>query len=130
MKQAPVIVVEDDPILRDLLSKYLDQLGYALQAVEDALSALPLLRGAPYVAIVDVHLPGASGLWLADQIREISPTTAVVLATGDATIPANQSMRAGIVAYLVKPFELEGVAAAVQDGVQWSALRRTARGLD
>jgi DNA-binding NtrC family response regulator len=65
-------------------------------------------------------------LWLAEQVRTVSPTTAVVLATGDARIPANQSLRAGIIAYLVKPFGADALVAAVHDGVRWSALRRTA----
>ena len=74
----------------------------------------------PSVAFCDVHLTGASGLWMADQIRELSPATAMVLATGDRQIPAAESFRPGIVSYLLKPFSRESVIAAASDGIRWS----------
>jgi CheY-like chemotaxis protein len=73
------------------------------------------------VAICDVHLPGASGLWLAELIRREHPHTAIVLATGDATLPPRETLRASVVAYVVKPVVREELLAAVQTGIAWSA---------
>jgi DNA-binding NtrC family response regulator len=76
---------------------------------------------APTVVICDVHLPdGPDGLWLADKIRKLYPTTAMILATGDHTVPSTQSLRKGIVAYLVKPFQREEIVRAIEHGVRWS----------
>jgi response regulator of citrate/malate metabolism len=66
-------------------------------------------------------MPGANGLWLADQIRDQHPTTAIVLATADADIPPTESLRSGIVAYLVKPFRRNQVTRAAEEGIRWSA---------
>jgi CheY-like chemotaxis protein len=68
-----VLIVEDEPTVRDVWQRSLSALGYETIAVEDAQQALPLLSSAPFVAICDVHLPGASGLWLIEQIRTASP---------------------------------------------------------
>jgi CheY-like chemotaxis protein len=120
-----VLVVEDDPALRELWRSSLSALGYDVTAVEDALRALPVLARSPYVAVCDVHLPGASGLWLADEIRTASPFTAIVLVTADEAIRPIESLRPGVVAYLVKPFDVDQLEAAVKAGVQWSVIRRT-----
>jgi DNA-binding NtrC family response regulator len=123
-RKAVVLIVEDDVASREMWRMALLARDYEVKAAENAHDALALLEARPDVAVLDVHLGGPSGLWLADQIREISPLTAVVLATGDQTIPANESLRFGIVAYLVKPFTLEELGDAVQEGVRWSALRQ------
>ena len=85
------------------------------------------------VVLCDVHLQdGPDGLWLAGRIRELYPATAMILATGDVTVPSTQSLRKGFVAYLVKPFRQPDVVLAVQDGVLWSrkeSLRCTSRDL-
>ena len=86
---------------------------------------MPFLTHDLYVAICDVHRSGASGLWLIDQIRTTSLHTAVILATADPSISALQSLRAGTVAYLVKPFRLDELKAAVEAGVRWSAVKRS-----
>jgi len=76
---------------------------------------------------VDVHLPGANGLWLADQIRESSPVTAIILATGDQRVPPAESLRPHVLAYLVKPISKQSLIEVVEAGVQWSAGQRRNR---
>jgi CheY-like chemotaxis protein len=119
-----VLVVEDESVVRDVWRGLLVKLGYEVVTAENAHEAVRMLNRQPHVALCDVHLPGASGLWLADQIRMLSPTTAIVLATGDHAIPPIESLRPGVVAYLVKPFPLGELKKAVEAGVQWSAMRR------
>jgi CheY-like chemotaxis protein len=119
-----VLVVEDESVVRDLWRGSLVKLGYKVVTAENAHEAVRMLNQHPDVALCDVHLPGASGLWLADQIRTLSPTTAIVLATGDRAIPPFESLRPGVVAYLVKPFLLGELKNAIEAGVRWSANRR------
>jgi CheY-like chemotaxis protein len=76
------------------------------------------------VAFCDMHMPGANGLWLADRIRTISPATAMIFATGDSGIPPGESLRAGVVAYLVKPLTGRRVLEAAAEGVRWSVEAR------
>lgn len=126
MSQARVLVVDDHAPIRELLRRILEPAGYVVFAAEDAHAALvAMAEHHPHVAFLDVHMPGADGLWLADQIREQFPTAATVLATADRDIPPVQNVRRGIICYLVKPFERQEVLRAAEDGVRWSEALRS-----
>jgi len=120
-----VLVVDDEPSIRELLKRILEPEGYVVVTAHDAQSALSAMaEHNPHVVFIDVHMPGADGLWLADQIRERFPTAATVLATADRDIPPVQNVRRGIIQYLVKPFQHRDVVSAAEDGVHWSAALR------
>jgi two-component system alkaline phosphatase synthesis response regulator PhoP len=124
--QAPtVLVVDDDASIRELLRRILESAGYHVVTAHDAPSALEAMAAhGPQVAFLDVHMPGANGLWLADQIREQFPTAATVLATADRDLSPIENVRRGIIGYLVKPFLRDDVIRAVQDGVNWARALR------
>ncbi|HEY3158832.1 MAG TPA: response regulator [Vicinamibacterales bacterium] len=117
-----VLIVDDDEQVRGLLRRFLEPEGYEVIEAASAEEAVERVEWAlPSVALCDVHMSGANGLWLADQIRALSPATAMVLATGDAKVPPAETLRSGIVGYLLKPLRRERVVAAVSEGVRWSA---------
>jgi len=122
--RARSLLVEDDQSLRALWTRAITRLGYDVIMAPDAESAVPLLRDGPHVALCDVHLPGQSGLWLADRIRDLSPMTAIVLITADDHIPPRESLRPGIVSYLVKPVTLDELDSAVHAAVRLSLGQR------
>jgi len=116
-----VLIVDDDDKVRELLRRFLEPEGYEVMAAASAEEGVQLIEAAPpSVAFCDVHMTGANGLWLADQIRSLSPATAMVLATGDDRVPTSESLRAGIVSYLIKPLRRDRVVTAAADGVRWS----------
>jgi DNA-binding NtrC family response regulator len=119
---ASVPIVDDDSVVCDLLERFVRFAGYEAASVPDARSALEAMASsARNVVLCDVHLEdGPGGLWLADRIRELYPATAMILATGDVTVPPTESLRKGVVAYLVKPFRQADVALAVRNGVLWA----------
>lgn len=118
---ASVLIVDDDPRIRELLRRWLEPAGHTLRFGEDTNSALAAIaEKQPAVIVLDVHMPGANGLWLADRVREMAPATAIVLATADKTVPPFESLRKGVVAYVLKPFRREQLLHAVAAGVQWS----------
>ena len=119
-----VLMVEDDESLRELWTRVVTRLGYDVIVAPDAESAAQLLHDHHDVALCDVHLPGASGLWLADQIRQLSPGTAIVLITADDHIPPSESLRPGIVSYLVKPVTIDELERALREAVRWSQQHR------
>jgi CheY-like chemotaxis protein len=124
-----VLIVDDDEKVRELLRRFLEPAGYEVIEAGSAEEALQRIESAqPSVAFCDVHMAGANGLWLADQIRTFAPSTAIVLATGDTQVPPAESFRAGVVSYLLKPLRGSRVIAAVADGVRWSEDAR-ARGV-
>src|ERR1700752_2327334 len=97
-----VLIVEDDEGMRGVLTRGLTTFGYKPLIADDAETAIGLLSNQPQVAVVDVHLPGADGLWLGDRIRTDSPATAIIFATGNRRLPASETLRPHVVAYLVK----------------------------
>lgn len=119
-----VLILDDEEGVRVFLTRALTELGYNTLVAADAEAAFVLLANRPHVLLLDVHLPGASGLRFADKVREFSPTTSIILATGDVGVPPTESLRPQVVAYLVKPFSKASLADAVEAGVKWSEEQR------
>ena len=117
-----VLIVDDEAVVRALLERILAGTGHHLRSAVDAESALQAIaQSPPDVVLCDIQMPGANGLWLADRIRDCAPATAIVLATAEAEVPPYESLRNGVVAYVLKPFQHEQVLCAVEDGIRWSA---------
>lgn len=115
-----VLIVEDEEGVRSVWERAVTALGYEAIVVADAEAAMQNLSPPPNVAILDVHLPGASGLWLSEEIRKVSPTTAIVFATGDSRIPPKDTLAPHVTAYLVKPFSAGKFQKAVRTAMAWS----------
>ena len=119
-----VLIVDDEANVRRVLELAVARSGHDVETAADAESGFAaVVKSKPDVVLCDLHMPGANGLWLIDRIREVAPTTAVVLATGDSTVPPRESFRPGIVAYVLKPFDRQQVLRAIREGMAWSAHR-------
>lgn len=117
---ARILIVDDEPPMRELLRRLVAPAGHdVIEAgtAEDAVAALS--AGAVDVAFCDVEMPGKGGLWLTNEIRRRHAATAVVLATGVASLPPAISLKAGVVAYLLKPFDRAQVMAALHQALAW-----------
>jgi DNA-binding NtrC family response regulator len=123
-----VLIVDDEPAVRALLTRILEEAGYEVATAASAAQAIDALAQDPPAAVLcDVHMPGgAGGLWLAEQIRTNAPNTAIVLVTGDRGIPPTESLRQGVVAYVVKPFKRDALLEVVHDAVEWTHAARAA----
>jgi response regulator RpfG family c-di-GMP phosphodiesterase len=125
---APVLVVDDEISVRDLLSRWLTA-GYDVKTAGNADEALARVHGdPPAVAVCDIRMPGRDGLWLAQKIRDTAPETAVIMATGvqDAA-SAMSSLRQGAIDYLTKPFGRDRLRDSVMRGVEWHRSARESR---
>jgi DNA-binding NtrC family response regulator len=115
-----ILIVDDDPRMRELLARWLATAGYVTQEAPDAETALPLLTaGLADVALCDVAMPGRGGLWLVERAREECPSVAVVLATGMENVHPSISLGGNVVDYLIKPFERATVLTAVGRALAW-----------
>lgn len=115
---ARVLVVDDDPVFRQVARKVLTRADYAVCAeVTDGDEALVAVRRErPDVVLLDINLTGLNGLWALEQIRRIDPRVPVIMVTGArdrATVAKAASL--GVQGFLVKPVEptrlIEQVAA-------------------
>ena len=126
---APVLVVDDEDSVRELLCRWLHAVGYYVSSASNAEEALAIAEKSPLaVALCDVRMPGHDGLWLAEQLRERHPETAVIMATGVQDVDAAvSSLRRGVLDYLTKPLSRDRLREAVWRGVEWHRGARDSR---
>lgn len=117
---AKVLIVDDEPRVRELMRRQLEHSGHELFDAEDAQAALDAMAQTPCdVIFCDIQMPGRDGLWLTAELRKLYPMSAVVLATGVSSVPPKVSMQAGVLAYLVKPFTRQALLTSLATAVQW-----------
>jgi two-component system response regulator PrrA len=120
---ARILVVEDDQGVRSAVERGLQMHGFEVMAVPDAERALSeVARRRPDLMVVDVGLPGMSGIDLCRRLRELDVgTPLLVLSARDQVGDRVAGLQAGADDYLVKPFALDELVARLQ------ALQRRAR---
>ncbi len=111
-----VLVVDDEPLIRDTLAEYLGQEGLHVTACATGEEALERIRGQRFdIVLCDVQLPGMDGLELLDRLRPLSPETFVVLITAYATVEnAVEAFQRGAHDYLMKPILLDEVLTKIR----------------
>lgn len=117
-----VLIVDDDAELRGQIRAWVDGLGYHAREVASAAGALEALtQSVSDIAICDVHVAGhRSGVWLASQIRDRFPETAVIMATARRDVEvAVASLRNQVVDYLLKPFDEHRLGEALALARDW-----------
>jgi DNA-binding NtrC family response regulator len=115
-----ILIADDEAPIREILSRWLTGEGYEVREAESAEAALELMASlCADVVMCDIQMPGQGGVWLSEQLRECHPTTAMILATALDSVPPVTSLKAGIIEYLVKPFERDRVLRAVAAAVVW-----------
>lgn len=115
-----VLIVDDEASIRYVLTKLVRGMGLEPCAAGSAQEALPLVDGPPLAAaLLDVVLPGMSGLDLLERLKQKSPDTEVLIMTSHASVEtAIEAIRKGAYDYLHKPFELDEVSAAVERALE------------
>lgn len=121
--QAQVILVDDDPHLRQALSQTLDLAGLKVVALADAQGLAERIEADwPGVVVSDIRMPGIDGLQLLEQLHGRDSELPVLLITGHGDVPlAVQAMRAGAYDFLEKPFATDALLDSVRRAL---ALRR------
>lgn len=110
-----VLLVDDDEVFRERLKKSLVERGFDVRCAHDVPSALiNASADPPELAVVDLRMPGPSGLSLVDSLIALDPATRVVVLTGWGSVAtAVEAMKRGAVHYLQKPVALAEVLAAL-----------------
>jgi two-component system phosphate regulon response regulator OmpR len=120
--KATILIVDDEPDVREVLEEYFASHGYAVVAAENASAAKVLVaKHAIDLALVDIHMPGEDGLSLARHLRERYAKIAIVLLTSAGTVVDRiVGLEMGADDYVPKPFDPRELVARVK-----SVLRRT-----
>src|SRR5664280_2553873 len=121
-----VLIVDDEPSMRRILSSNLRLDSHTVVDAEDAAAAIALLTREDFdVVITDQKMPGGSGMDVLRTVQETAPTTSVVFLTAVGTMElAVESMRYGAFDFLTKPFVPDVVRATVRRACERTALLR------
>jgi response regulator RpfG family c-di-GMP phosphodiesterase len=126
ISEAPrILVVDDEQVIRDILSEFLSMEGYVVRSVDSGERALTELRLRPYdMVISDLKMPGISGIELLERISNESIDVLTVIMTGFGTVEtAIQAMKKGAYDYILKPFKVEEVMHVVRRGLERQRLQ-------
>ena len=115
-----VLIVDDEPSVCQLLSNRLKHEGFQCRTCSSAEEAAGLAQEKAFdVVISDLRMPGISGLDLLEIVRKKHPRTAFLMVTGvDDVRVGIDAMKRGADDYITKPFQLDGVIAAIERALQ------------
>ena len=117
---AVIAIVDDDPSVREGLSSLIRAAGLQVETFASAQEFLTRLGAeTPSCLVLDLQLPGLSGLDLQQRMAEVGAEIPIVFLTGHGNIPASvQAMKAGAVEFLTKPFDEQNLLQAIQEAVE------------
>jgi two-component system response regulator AtoC len=109
--EVKILVVDDEPIIRDSLRDWLNDEGYEILTAENATKGLEILEFEnPVISIVDLVMPGIDGIEFLRRAKEIQPDIEVIVMTAYASIAtAISAIKEGAYDYIEKPFSLERI---------------------
>jgi FixJ family two-component response regulator len=118
--KAIVFVVDDDPSVREGLERLLKAVGWKVETFASAQQFLAHRKeNIPSCLVLDVGLPGLSGLDLQKQIMEANREIPIVFITGHKDVPTSvRAMKAGAVEFLVKPFSEQDLLDSIQEAIK------------
>lgn len=114
MERTRILVVDDDPRLREMLRKYLESEGFAVSLAADGPAMRRALERPPDLVLLDLVMPGEDGLTLAREIRARSDLPIIILSGKGDTIDRVVGLELGADDYIAKPFHLRELLARIK----------------
>ncbi|PYN17245.1 MAG: DNA-binding response regulator [Candidatus Rokuibacteriota bacterium] len=127
---APVVfVVDDDSSVRDSLRRLITSVGFLVEVFPSAQAFMRARRpDAPGCLVLDVRLPGLSGLDLQRELADTDAALPIIFLTGHGDIPMSvRAMKAGAVEFLTKPFREQDLLDAIRHAIERDRALRTER---
>ena len=115
-----ILLVDDTFVLRERLSMAMQQRGFRVETAGNHDEAIEVFRARPTeLAVLDLRMPGKSGLELLRALLQINSDTRVIMLSGFGSIPASiDAVRAGAVNFLSKPADADDILSAFVRGEQ------------
>ena len=131
MAEESILVVDDDEFMVELLNESLTDAGYAVSAAANGAEAIDIINHQDlHIALIDLSLPDMAGMDLVVQVTNASPDAQIIIMTGYPTIESViDSLREGAQDYIVKPFKVPEVLAAVSRSLKNQKLQTEVREL-
>ncbi|WP_094462219.1 response regulator transcription factor [Pannonibacter phragmitetus] len=115
-----IYIVDDDPAVRDALSVVFEMEGFSVETFEDGDSFVTAAKERiPACVILDVHMPGRSGIDVLKALSADSYEAPIFIISGQGDIPmAVEAIRNGAFDFIEKPFDADTVVARVREGIE------------
>jgi CheY-like chemotaxis protein len=115
-----ILVIEDDPIMREALADWLQAAGYAVRTVADGTAGLAAVARAPPAAVVtDIHIPGTNGATVISELKRRHPQVVIIAISGlfnsGHGLDAQAAIALGAARALAKPFKRAELLRAVTE---------------
>lgn len=125
MKSHRILVVDDDPAIRETLKTLLTMKNYAVTTVADGPSAIEEVKKDKYhMVITDLMIPRMNGIEIVKSLKEVDRDLQCIIITGYATVTtAVEAMKAGAFDYLMKPFNSAEVLILIQRALEFQTLQ-------
>jgi DNA-binding NtrC family response regulator len=119
-----ILVVDDEQVVRDSLSKWFREDGYAVDSAENAAEALRKMQGLRWdIILLDIKMPGMDGMELQQRIKEIDPGVTIVFITAHATVDtAVKALKAGAYDYVTKPVDPDYLSHLIVNALKQRSL--------
>lgn len=119
-KNVNVLIVDDEPHIREILFRTLRAAGYCCATAANGEEAFDLVQNDTFhLVLADIMMPGMSGIELLRRIKEAFPDVAVIMATAvDDRATATEALKLGAYGYLIKPFDRNDVLISVENALE------------
>ena len=124
MPQEKILVVDDEPTIVELCTRFLTKEGYIVKTASNGQEALKIFREEPVdMLLTDIRMKGMSGLELIDAAKKWDQGIAIVVITGHGTVNmAIESLKLGTLGFVIKPFTMEELLTAVRHATEKNRL--------
>jgi len=124
-RNASILVVDDEDIMREILEALLTREGYRVRLAASGAEGIDLAKSTPFdAAIVDVMMPGVDGIAVLEELRKIDDDLPVLMITAFASVEtAISAMKRGAFDYITKPFKNDEVLVVVRNAVERRQLK-------
>src|ERR1700745_4136865 len=119
-KEVRILVVDDEPVMADSLRQNFAEEGYSVDTAATGASAIELFdQGGHHLAICDLQLPDMDGLEVMRHMKDLRPTTEVIVVTGYGSVQrAVEATKAGAFYFVEKPFDFEELQPLVEKALE------------
>lgn len=119
MTRGHILIVDDDPVVRDSLGKWFESEGFQVEVCPGAHVALERMSHERFdLALLDIKMPGVDGIELQARMHDITPEMPVVIMTGFASVEtAVKALKNGAYDYITKPFDPDELVHLVSNAI-------------
>lgn len=117
IQKHPILVVDDEPIVRESIRDWLLDAGYKVATAESGEEALDMVKKQDYgIVVLDVRLPGKTGISVLKELKAVKPAIRSIIITAyPSTELAAEAMKLGAVDYMIKPIAPDDLEQLIRD---------------